>query len=146
MNFSDALKVLWGLVAATDLYLTANAPWKKPAERGDEEHKQHQARVLATAAEAIRVVTALVYPILPDAAAKVWHQIGQGDLAVAAKQSFLANLAWGGLQPGTQFAAPAPLSVSPIIQRTVSPAATGPEPTSCSPASSAMSVISPGAA
>ena len=26
-----------------------------------------------------------------------------------------------------------PLSVSPMIQRTVSPAATGPEPTSCSP-------------
>ena len=30
-----------------------------------------------------------------------------------------------------RFAAPAPLSVSPMIQRTVSPAATGPEPTSC---------------
>ena len=33
-------------------------------------------------------------------------------------------------QPG---AAPPPLSVSPMIQRTVSPAATGPAPTSCSP-------------
>ena len=29
--------------------------------------------------------------------------------------------------------APDPLSVSPMIQRTVSPAATGPAPTSCSP-------------
>jgi len=33
-----------------------------------------------------------------------------------------------------------PLSVSPMIQRTVSPAATGPEPTSCSPSWSATSV------
>jgi N-ethylmaleimide reductase len=36
-------------------------------------------------------------------------------------------------------------SVSPMIQRTVSPAATGPEPTSCSPSCRATSVISPGA-
>src|SRR3546814_20658987 len=37
--------------------------------------------------------------------------------------------------------APEPLWVSPMIQRTVSPAATGPEPTSCSPGRSAMSVV-----
>jgi methionyl-tRNA synthetase len=109
LNFSDALKSLWVLVAATDLYLTANAPWKKPPERSDEEHKALQARVLATAAEAIRVITALAYPILPDAAAKVWHQMGQGSLADAAQQSFLTRLAWGGLQPGTKFNEPAPL-------------------------------------
>ncbi|MGA7343366.1 MAG: methionine--tRNA ligase, partial [Terracidiphilus sp.] len=30
LNFSDALKSLWGLVAETDGYLTANAPWKRP--------------------------------------------------------------------------------------------------------------------
>ena len=36
-------------------------------------------------------------------------------------------------QDMTCLVAPAPLSVSPMIQRTVSPAATGPEPTSCSP-------------
>ncbi len=109
LNFSEALKSLWLLVAETDGYLTANAPWKKPAERSDADHAALQARVLATAAEAIRVITALAYPILPDAAAKVWHQIGQGELAQAAKQSFLTNLAWGGLRPGTKFAEPAPL-------------------------------------
>ena len=31
LNFSDALKSLWAVVAETDGYLTANAPWKKPA-------------------------------------------------------------------------------------------------------------------
>ena len=41
---------------------------------------------------------------------------------------------------------PVPLSVSPMIQRTVSPAATGPEPTSCSPSCRATSVTWPGAA
>jgi methionyl-tRNA synthetase len=47
-----------------------------------------QARVLATAAEAIRVITALVYPILPESAAKVWRQLGQGEIADAAKTHF----------------------------------------------------------
>ena len=68
-----------------------------------------QARVLANAAEAIRIITALVYPILPDAAAKVWQQLGQGEIADAAKQAFLTDLAWGGLKAGTQFGDPAPL-------------------------------------
>ena len=109
LNFSEALKSLWLLVAATDIYLTANAPWKKTPERSDAEHAALQARVLATAAEAIRVITALAYPILPDAAAKVWRQLGQGELADAAKNGFLIHLAWGGLQPGTKFGEPAPL-------------------------------------
>ena len=109
LNFSEALKTLWLLVAETDGYLTANAPWKKPADRSDADHAALQARVLATAAEAIRIVTALVYPILPDSAAKVWRQLGQGEIADAAKQSFLTNIAWGGLHPGTHFGEPAPL-------------------------------------
>jgi methionyl-tRNA synthetase len=109
LNFSEALKSLWLLVAETDGYLTANAPWKKPPERSDADHAALQARVLATAAEAIRVITGLVYPILPDSAAKVWRQLGQGEIADAAKNSFLTTLAWGGLKAGTKFGDPAPL-------------------------------------
>jgi methionyl-tRNA synthetase len=109
LNFSEALKGLWALVAETDGYLTANAPWKKPPERSDEEQAAVQARVLATAAEAIRIITALVYPILPDAASKVWRQLGQGEISEASKDGFLTHLAWGGLKAGTKFGEPAPL-------------------------------------
>ncbi|HWG20141.1 MAG TPA: methionine--tRNA ligase [Terracidiphilus sp.] len=109
MNFSEALKSLWTLVAETDGYLTANAPWKRPEGRSEEDHTALQARVLATAAEAIRIVTALVYPILPASASKVWRQLGLGEIQDAARQEFLTDLAWGGLKPGTQFGEPAPL-------------------------------------
>ena len=109
LNFSEALKALWALVAETDGYLTANAPWKKPPERSDADHAALQARVLTTAAEAIRVITALAYPIVPDAATKVWRQLGQGELADAAKNGFLKDLAWGGLKAGTKFGEPSPL-------------------------------------
>jgi methionyl-tRNA synthetase len=103
------LKGLWTVVAETDGYLTANAPWKKPADRSDADHAALQARVLATAAEAIRVITALAYPILPEAASKVWRQLGQGEIADAGRQAFLTKLAWGGLKAGTKLGEPAPL-------------------------------------
>ena len=109
MNFSEALKSLWVLVAETDGYLTANAPWKRPTDRPEAEHVELQARVLAMAGEAIRIITALVYPILPESAAKVWRQLGQGEIAEAARQAFLTEIAWGGLRAGTKFGEPAPL-------------------------------------
>ena len=109
LNFSEALKSLWSLVAETDGYLTANAPWKRPTDRSEADHAALQARVLATAAEAIRVITALVYPILPDAASKVWQQLGQGEIADAANHAFLTSVAWGGLTDGTRLGEPAPL-------------------------------------
>jgi methionyl-tRNA synthetase len=109
LNFSEALKTLWLLVAETDGYLTANAPWKRPPDRPEAEHVALQARVLATAAEAIRIITALVYPILPVSAAKVWRQLGLGEIQDATKQAFLTELHWGGLKAGTRFGEPAPL-------------------------------------
>jgi methionyl-tRNA synthetase len=109
LDFSRALETLWTLVAAVDGYLTASAPWKQGVGVTDEVQQQHRARVLYVAAEAIRIITALVYPILPESAAKVWQQLGQGEIADAAKQAFLTHLAWGGLKAGTKFGEPSPL-------------------------------------
>jgi methionyl-tRNA synthetase len=109
MEFSRALESLWALVAAIDGYLTASAPWKKPVDISEEIHAQTQVRVLATAAEAIRVITALAHPILPESSAKVWQQLGLGDIEEAAKHGNLKNLTWGGLLPGTKLGEPAPL-------------------------------------
>ena len=109
LSLSDALKILWNLMIATDVFLTANAPWKKPAERGDADHVALQARVLYTAAEAIRIITALVYPVMPWAAAQVWAQLGLGDIESAAQSGQLKNLQWGTLQPGTKLGALGPI-------------------------------------
>ncbi len=65
--------------------------------------------MLGTAAEAIRVITALVHPILPESASKVWRQLGLGEIEQAAGQGELKEVAWGGLAAGTVFEAPAPL-------------------------------------
>ena len=109
LEFSKALQEVWAYIAAVDSYLSTSTPWKKPTDWSAEVHLKFQANVLYTASEAIRIITAVLYPILPDSAAKVWRQLGQGEIGDAAKSSFLTHLAWGGLKAGTKFGEPAPL-------------------------------------
>jgi methionyl-tRNA synthetase len=88
--------------------LTSNAPWKL-LKAGDEASKAQARDVLYQAAEAIRLVTASLYPILPYATAKVWAQLGLGDIEQAAKNGELNHLQWGGLKPGTKLGELAPI-------------------------------------
>jgi methionyl-tRNA synthetase len=101
LDFSRALGEIWQMVAEVDGYLTRSAPWKQ-------EQEKMRADVLYAAADAIRIITALVYPVIPDAAAKVWAQLGLGDI----RKVDLKNIAWGGLQPGTQLGA-----IEPVFPR-----------------------------
>jgi methionyl-tRNA synthetase len=97
LEFAAALESAWALIAAVDGYITRNAPWKL-ASAGDESSQAQLRAILANAWETIRVVTALVYPVIPEAATKVWAQLGLGDI----QQADLKHLAWGGLEPGTR--------------------------------------------
>ena len=62
-----------------------------------------------TAAESIRIITALLYPILPYATASVWRQLGLGSIEEAARNGELKDLQWGGLKPGTKLGPLAPI-------------------------------------
>lgn len=96
-QFSRALETAWGLVAAADKYIVENAPWKL-GEKTDNESRARLATVLYTSAEALRIVTALVHPVIPDATARIWRQLGLRDI-----QKFdLSGLKWGQLPPGTK--------------------------------------------
>jgi len=105
LNFSRALETAWSAVADVDGFLTTTAPWKQPEGVSDEQQQALRATVLYTAAEAIRIITALVYPVIPDAAAKVWAQLGLGNI----QKADLRSLEWGGLKPGTKLGEPSPL-------------------------------------
>jgi methionyl-tRNA synthetase len=71
--------------------------------------KQKRADILYLAAESIRIITALLHPILPYATARIWAQLGLGDIELAAREGKLTNLQWGGLQPGTKLGPLAPI-------------------------------------
>jgi methionyl-tRNA synthetase len=89
-----------------DVFLTSHAPWKLGADAGSQ---LKRVEILNTAAESIRIITALLYPILPYATASVWRQLGLGDIEEAAAKGELKNLQWGGLKPGTKLGTLAPI-------------------------------------
>jgi methionyl-tRNA synthetase len=96
-QFSRALEAVWGLVSAVDKYIVENEPWSL-GDKQDEESRSRLATVLYTSAEALRIVTALAHPVIPDATAKIWSQMGLGDI----KKFDLTKLQWGQLQLGTK--------------------------------------------
>ena len=96
-QFSRALEAAWGLVAAVDKYIVENEPWTL-GEKQDEESRSRLATVLYTSAEALRIVTALAHAVIPDATAKIWQQLGLGDI----RRFALKDLTWGQLPLGTK--------------------------------------------
>jgi len=106
-QFSRALEAAWALVAAVDKYIVENEPWAL-GEKQDEDSRSRLATVLYTAAEALRIATALAHPVMPEATAKIWTQMGLGDI----KQLALSELAWGQLPLGTKLG-----EVQPVFPR-----------------------------
>jgi methionyl-tRNA synthetase len=96
-QFSRALEIAWGLVSAVDKYIVDNEPWALD-EKKDEESRARLATVLYTSAEALRIVTALAHPVMPQATARIWAQMGLGDIT----KFDLKQLQWGQLQLGTR--------------------------------------------
>jgi methionyl-tRNA synthetase len=91
-QFSRALETAWGLVAAVNKYIVENEPWAV-AEKEDQDSRARLATILHTSAEALRIVTALVHPVIPESTARIWEQLGLGDIS----KLDLRGLAWGQL-------------------------------------------------
>src|SRR5450432_4577127 len=106
-QFSRALETAWALVAAVDKYIVENEPWAL-AEKQDETSRARIATVLYTSAEALRIVTVLAHPVMPEATTKIWTQLGLGEIA----QVPLPDLRWGQLPLGTKVG-----KVEPVFPR-----------------------------
>jgi methionyl-tRNA synthetase len=106
-QFSRALEVAWGLVAAVDKYIVENEPWAL-GEKQDEESRSRLGTILYTSAEALRIVTALAHPVIPDATSRIWAQLGLGDI----RKFPLSELKWGQLRLGTKLG-----NVEPVFPR-----------------------------
>src|SRR4051812_17287165 len=96
-QFSRALENVWSLVSGVNKYIVENEPWQL-GEQKDEASLARLATVLYTSAEALRIITALLHPVLPIATARIWSQLGLGDIAGFR----LDELKWGQLKLGTK--------------------------------------------
>jgi len=106
-QFSRALEAAWSLVGAVNKYIVENEPWAV-AEKEDEGSRSRLATILYTAAEALRIVTALAYPAIPESTARIWEQLGLGAIS----EFRLTDLKWGQLQHGTKLG-----KVEPVFPR-----------------------------
>ncbi len=107
-RFSSAVQDIWRLIAQVDAYLVQEQPWKIA---GDPVHRPRLREVLYSAAEALRIITVLAHPVLPDATQEIWRSLGQpGRLA----DFQLDSLVWGGLKAGTRISKPE--SVFPRVE------------------------------
>jgi len=110
LSFSRALELIWAAIAQVDGYITAEKPWslaENPAERARLE------TVLYYAAESLRILVMLAHPVLPEATAKIWRQLGQFG---ALGEARIDQLAWGALRPGALIGEPA--AVFPRVEKT----------------------------
>jgi methionyl-tRNA synthetase len=106
-QFSRALESAWSLIGAVNKYLVDEEPWIV-AEKEGEENKSRLATILYTAAEALRIVTALAHPVLPESTAKIWTQLGLGEIS----KFNLGDLKWAQLPLGGKLG-----KVEPVFPR-----------------------------
>ena len=92
--FSRALEVAWAVVARVDKMITDAKPWDLAK---DENQKQTLNAVLYRAAESLRWLCVLLYPVMPGASRDISSQLGLSDSSVTTDP---AQLKWGALKEG----------------------------------------------
>jgi len=102
MDIREALVQIWRVIGKANKYVDEAAPWSL-AKEGKPERLE---TVMRTLLETIRVITVLLYPVIPGTAAKIWDQLGQQDI-----QSVTIDAAksWDGLAKGTSVKKAPPL-------------------------------------
>jgi methionyl-tRNA synthetase len=94
LSFSRALEVAWSIIARVDKMITDAKPWDLAK---DENQKQTLGAVLYRAAEALRWLSVLLYPVMPESSREIWNQLGLPESPGTVGP---AELRWGGLKEG----------------------------------------------
>jgi methionyl-tRNA synthetase len=107
--FNRALEVAWSIVARVDKMISDAKPWDLAK---DENQRETLNAILYRAAESLRWLCVLLYPVMPKSAEGIYVQLGLGG-AGKSKNSLAeidpAELKWGGLHEGTRIGEVKPL-------------------------------------
>ncbi|HYJ89232.1 MAG TPA: methionine--tRNA ligase [Pyrinomonadaceae bacterium] len=101
--FSKALEVAWSVVARMDKMISDAKPWELAK---DENQKQTLNAVLYRAAEVLRWLSVLLYPVMPGATEDIWKQLG---ISGSPARINPRDLKWGELSDGTNIGEVKPL-------------------------------------
>jgi methionyl-tRNA synthetase len=95
LAFSRALEFAWSVVARIDKMITDAKPWELAK---DQNQKEVLGAVLYRAAESLRWLCVMLYPVMPESSRQIWSQLGLNGSPGAVNPG---NLEWGGLEHGT---------------------------------------------
>jgi methionyl-tRNA synthetase len=104
--FSRALETAWSVVARVDKIISDAKPWELAK---DETKKPALDAVLYEAAETLRWLSVLLYPVMPTSTKAIWRQLG---LSGSPAEVNPANLKWGELAAGAAIG-----EVEPVFPR-----------------------------
>ncbi len=96
-QFHNALRAVWKFIGHMNKYVDVTAPWELAKKKSS---RKSLAVVLYNLLEGLRIISGLIYPVMPDTAAKM-----QKHLGLDPRQPFylLDRLkAWKAIKPGTQ--------------------------------------------
>jgi methionyl-tRNA synthetase len=97
-EFSRALEAIWSLLGAVDKFIVERKPWVL-VKNDDAQSRYLLSETLYDSAEVLRVASALLYPVMPQSATKIWRQVGQTS---SLDRLALKDLAWGQLESGVR--------------------------------------------
>jgi methionyl-tRNA synthetase len=101
--FHRALEAAWGMIARVDKFISDAKPWELARES---EQRETLGAVLYRAAETLRWLAVLLYPVMPESTLGIWNQLGlEGD----PRKFNPSELKWGGLRAGESVGEVAPL-------------------------------------
>jgi methionyl-tRNA synthetase len=120
LAFSKALETAWSVVARVDKMITDAKPWDLAK---DENQKQTLGVVLYRAAESLRWLSVLLYPVMPEASRAIWKQLG---LDGSPAQIDPTQLKWGELKEGSTIGEVQPVFPRMDKARIMSEIASGP--------------------
>jgi methionyl-tRNA synthetase len=103
LAFSRALEEAWAIVARTDKMISDAKPWDLAK---DPNQQQTLNAVLYRAAETLRWLGAMLYPVMPAAAREIYAQLGVPDDVARTDPR---GLEWAGLREHTQIGEVKPL-------------------------------------
>ena len=103
--FHKALMAVWAFVGQLNKYIDLKAPW---ALAKDTSAARELAAVIYTLLEGLRVVSGLIYPVMPETAAAIQRQLGLNpDEGTYFRLTGLKT--WGGIPAGKKIQKSAPL-------------------------------------
>jgi len=103
LAFSRALEEAWGVVARADKMISDARPWDLAK---DATQRETLNAVLYRAAETLRWLAVMLYPVMPETANDIYQQLGLGGQVAKAGPH---ELSWGDLAADTQIQEVRPL-------------------------------------